>query len=180
MNLKKILLFILLITTVFTINKIHSMYNKIEIVESKVDKSIFKNKLIDEIKKDFVYSFSKENYNISKFHNENIDSNIFFFSKIEEFNNSILIIEYSDFTIKKLSLKFENIEKENIDLIAKMMAILIEVSDENISKADSYKIIINMMNEFEKSKQEVTLLYTNNIIYSLNIVNNNSLEFIVK
>lgn len=119
-------------------------------INSKIDKSLFKNKLLDEVIATFQNIFYKTNYDISSFSHKELDSKFYFYSQIFDYPEAYFMIEYDEFEVKKLELNFSNTSDENIADVVELMALLIQVSDEDIVKKEAKRIVINIMKQLEE------------------------------
>ncbi|CAM3123971.1 hypothetical protein [Streptobacillus ratti] len=179
-KLRFFLSIIILVGTILLFNKyvITTQSNIIAIED--VNKKIFKNILLDNVIEDFNKKFGPTKYDISKFVNREIESNIYFYSQLFGYSESYFIIQYNDFGVTQLVFNFSNVKKENLEDLTEIISLLIQISDGDIEEVEAKTIIVNMFKEFNKNKDTVTLVYDNKLIYELNIFNNNSIKFSIR
>lgn len=183
MNLKKkIIIISIIILCFFSFNYFKNMNNNVinNNTNLTIQKNIFKNRLLDDIIEEFYLRFNFNNNLITNFTNKEIDNTIYFYSQLTSNNEAYFIIEYKDFEIKKLQFNFTNASKNDLDSIYKIISTLISISDINISSNEANKIILNMMKRFEKNNENVIFVYENNLIYSINIADNNTFIFTIE
>ncbi|WP_064579795.1 hypothetical protein [Streptobacillus moniliformis] len=179
-KLRFFLSIIILVGTILLFNRYITSKENNSIAIENVNKKIFKNMLLDNIIEDFNKKFGPTKYDVSKFVNRELDSNIYFYSQIFGYTESYFIIQYNDFRVTQLVFNFSNVKKENLEDITEIISLLIQISDGDIEEVEAKTIIVNMFKEFEKNKDTVTLVYDNKLIYTLNIFNNNSIKFSVR
>ncbi|CAM3142556.1 hypothetical protein STFE110948_03805 [Streptobacillus felis] len=179
-KLRFLIVLLLLLSMIFVLNRYVISTKKYTIPIESVNKNIFKNKLLDDVIEDFDKKYKSTKFEISKFTNKEVDSNIYFYSQIFGYTESYFIIEYNDFEVTQLIFNFSNASKENFEDITEIIYLLIEISDNDIKSVEAKSIILNMFKELKNNKDRVTLVYDNNLVYTLNIFNNNSIRFTIK
>ncbi|WP_073508067.1 hypothetical protein [Streptobacillus notomytis] len=181
-KLRFILSILILFGAIFLFNKYVTIKqnNNISIEIENVNKKIFKNMLLDDVIEEFNKKFEPTKYDISKFVNRELDSNIYFYSQIFGYTESYFIIQYNDFEVTQLVFNFSNVKKKNLEDISEIISLLIQISDGDIDEIEAKTIVVNMFKEFQKNKDTVTLVYDNKLIYELNIFNNNSIKFNIR
>ncbi|WP_156299383.1 hypothetical protein [Streptobacillus canis] len=179
-KLRFFLAIIILSSTIFVFNRFVISTNNNTIAIESVNKNIFKNMLLDNVIEEFNKKYGPTKYDVSKFVNKEVDSNIYFYSQIFGYTESYFIIQYNDFEVTQLVFNFSNAKKEDLEDITEIISLMVQISDSDIKEIESKAIVLNMFKEFEHNKDTVTLIYDNNLIYSLNIFNNNSIRFTIR
>lgn len=174
-----LLIFVVLVSS-FSIYLFNNYFNKKEIiVENNINKNLFKNKLLDEVIDDINIKFKSSKYDITEFKNSELDSIIYFYSQISNFEEAYILIEYKEFDVTKISFNFINAKKEDFDDISKIITLLIIASNTSIQSIEAEQIVINMLAKFKEEKDTVILVY-DDLVYSININDNNNIEFSIK
>ncbi|CAM3561652.1 hypothetical protein [Pseudostreptobacillus hongkongensis] len=182
--MKKVISFIIILSILilsnFYILNYRSNNNANKNTEIKINKNIFKNRLLDDVIDEFNLKFNSSKFVISNFSSNEIESNIYFYSQIKGYEEAYLLIEYKDFDVTRISFHFTNARSEYFNDISNIMTLLVKISDLDIKTKEAQQIIINMFSKFQKGRDNVTLIYDNNLVYSINITDNNNIEFNIK
>lgn len=176
----KIISFILFLIFFTLVLRFLFILNQNNFTISVENKNIFKNMLLDDVIENYRKIFISENLTVTSFEKKENKEGILLYSEIYSRNLPVFEIQYDNLNVNSLKLKIDDIQRENIEDVVKILSLAIQVSDISITKEEAHKIIINMIKEFVNTDNSVTLSYENNLIYILSIVNNNSLEFKIK
>lgn len=158
----------------------HTVYKNSSNLESIKDKDVFKNRIVEDVVNEFEETFGNSKFDISKFEIQDLDGNIYLFSQLFGYKEAYFIIQYNGLDVSSISFQFNDVNKSNLDDIIEIISLLIKLSDNNITNEEAKKIVINMFKEFNNSNYSVNLSYINNVTYTLNIINNNSLKFYMR
>lgn len=158
---------------------INNSENKTEVI-SKITKSNFKNRLLEDVVTDLKTFTKEKNVEISDISMVKYDNKTYLKILIPEIENSNYLIHYEGMNITTLHADIWNVNKDNVDTIFKIIVSLIEVSDKNINEVEAIQIYSELLTGLEKNKSIAQLKLKNGLIYILESTETNAIVFTIK
>ena len=185
MRLNKLLLVLYFLAILFSCNakpKYNDNKNKNSGNQTNIDSKdvhIFKNKLVEEIRKRMLELANGKNIKIDKYEKILFDDKDYYFVKINNSDEYSYLINYSGFDVENMLLKVSKVNKNNMSDIEKLAIILIQISDDRINEEKAKAIYIDLLVGLgEKIDNKVVL--ANGLSYEILVNKKEELIFLIQ